>query len=223
MIKGPDTPALFVATGGLKRPVTSMATAFALAAPGGLLIVPVPQAALDAMPTHVDMLAPGSLVKSSDSPDIYLVDGTSSLVRLPTFEIASALGLNGWSTVSPGVISAYSVATSPLGTAVSCGGTRAVGSGGRLVTVDTGTFDAAGVPATRLTTTTCANLPRGGSSNGPVFLRTAGDPTLYLAQSGTKRPVATMAQVYWLTGGQNPIVALVADTVLSAVPNGPPV
>lgn len=223
LVKGPDTPSLFVATGGLKRPVTSMSTAFALAAPGELLVVPVPQAALDAMPTHVDMLAPGTLVKASDSPDIHLVDGTSTLVRLPTFEIASSLGLNGWTTVPPAVVAAHSVASTPLGTAVSCGSQRYVGSGGRLVSVDRGTFDAAGVPATPLTVTTCANLPRGGSSAGPVFLRTASDPTLYLAQSGTKRPVATMAQVYWLTGGQNPLVALVTESVLAGVPTGPAV
>ncbi|MDC7123256.1 hypothetical protein OMK64_17135, partial [Cellulomonas fimi] len=70
---------LFLAEGGKRRAVSSMDTVYALAAGGPVTVVQVEQAALDAIPLGGPVLTPGRVVKSAAGPDLFLVDGTSTL------------------------------------------------------------------------------------------------------------------------------------------------
>jgi len=221
-VAAPGQPTIYVASGTKKRPVPSMATLYAVTSGAAPLVAQVPQASLDGMPLGTPVLAPGTLVKRSDSPTISLVDGLGSLVSLPSFAISDALGLTTFTTVAPEAVAGYTTAAAPLGSAVSCGTWRAIGSGGKLYPVSASVFDASGVPTTVLDPATCAAMPRvATTASGPVFLKAPSSPTIYLARGGQKLPVATMDRAWALAAGQPFLVATLSDETVAAMPTGP--
>lgn len=218
----PGQPWLFVASAGQKRPVASMATVYAVTSGAAPLVAQLPQASLDAMPTGTPVLTPGTLVKRSDSPTVSLVDGLGSLVPLTSFGISGALGLTTFTTVAPEAVAGYTTAAAPLGTAVSCGTWRGIGSAGKLYPVAVSVYDASGVPTTTLDPSTCAALPRvATTASGPVFLKGVDTPTIYLARGGQKLPVTTMDRAWALAAGQPFLAALLPDAAIAAMPTGP--
>lgn len=220
-VRGADSADLFLAAGGTRRPIDSMDTVYALAAGQPVVIAVVAAASLAAMPVGAPLLTPGRLVKAVGAADIYLVDGTGTLVHLPSFEVADAIGLGGYREVPAATVAAYARASGDLSTVWSCGTARYVASGGRLVPVAAGVVDASGAPATVLDPATCSVPPRAGAaSRGPVFVRAVGEPVIYLASGGTKRPVRSMDTVYALAGGQQPLIAVVAPAAVAAMPTG---
>jgi len=222
-VKSPDSPVVYQAVDGVKRPLTSMETALGQAAPGPMLIALVPQSTIDAMPSGAPVLTPGTLVKSLTGVTIYLVDGASTLVPLSSFAISDALGIRSWSSVPAASVAWQKVASLPLGTAVSCGAWRAVALGGRLVPVDTAVFDASGVPTNVLSQSTCAAIPKAtGTIRANVFIKTPDDPTLYVVVGGTKRFVSNMTQLNTLSNGLTPLIVQADPSVVASIPTGPP-
>jgi len=88
-----------------------------------------------------------------------------------------------------------------------------------VVAVQAGLFGAAEVSAPAISATLVHALAP-SVANGPVFVRSVSSPSLFLASGGTKRPVMTMDAAYSLTGGQPVVVAVVAQSVLDAMPTG---
>lgn len=222
-LKAPDSVTVYVANNGTKRPLLSMSAEALVAAGRSVVVAQVASGALAAMPSGPPVVGPGMLVKSADGPTIFLVDGATNLVPLPSFAVSAAMGIESWLTVPQVSLAGRSVATGPLTTAIACGTARAVGGGGRLQAVLPGAFDAAGLSPTTLDPATCAALSlRQPPVSGPLFARTYDNTTLYLITGGTKRLVSNQTQVDTLTGGQAPLIALVTPADLAAVPTSWP-
>lgn len=222
-VKSTEQPYLYAASAGKKRPISTMTTAFALSsASGSMIIALVPQALLDGIPTGGEALAPATLVKTADDPTIYVVDGLSTAVPLPSFAVSDALGIRGYSVVAAATLGGYTKAAQPLNSIVACGPWRGIGSGGRLNLVANTVFDPSGSPHTPLDVSTCLALPRAaGVAYGPIFARSQSDPTLYVVQGGQKLPVATMDRAFALAAGQPFLVGIVNQAQLAALPTGP--
>ncbi|QCB93136.1 peptidoglycan recognition protein family protein [Cellulomonas shaoxiangyii] len=218
-----DDPTLYLLTDAVRRPVPTMDTVTALLGGRPLGVATVPAAALAAVPTGPTVLPPGRLVKTPDRPDVLLVDGLGRSVFLPSFAVAEALGVPTTFTEVPTAwTTAYPRAANPLSQLLRCGGTSLVGVGGVLRPLPAGTVAADGTPATTVDTVTCGALRQGTPLTGPVFVRSAGDPTLYLLEGGTRRPVTTMDAAYRAAAGGALVVAVVPQPALDRLPTGAP-
>lgn len=219
-VRATGSTALFVLAGGVKRPVPTMAVAYAVAAGSRFVLEEVPAAGLAAVPTGATLLAPGSLVKVTGAAPVYVVDGLSGLVHLPSFDVARAVGISTAFTEVASV-TGYTVAAQPLGTLWRSGGRDYVAVGGSMAPIPAGVVASSGAPATAVDPLTLGVVPRGGAWGGPVFVRSTGAPALYVLSGGTKRPVATMDRAYALAAGSGLVVALVSQASLDLVPAGP--
>ncbi|MBO0901947.1 hypothetical protein J1G43_18460, partial [Cellulomonas sp. zg-ZUI22] len=137
---------LFLADGAQRRAVTTLATMETLAAGERATVVMVEQSALDAIAVGTPVLTPGQVVKAQDGPELYLVDGPSTLRHVPTFATMTELGRSSWTTVTRAQLTGYTVGTPALSTVLSCGGTTYVGVGGSLRRLSAGAASAAGLP-----------------------------------------------------------------------------
>lgn len=212
---------LALAAGGTRRAVDAMSTVYGVTGESRLVVVQAAPAQVAALPSGAPVLAPGRLVKAQGAPEIYLVDGAARAVFLPSLAVSDALGLSGWTEVPGAALAPYVRVAAPLGSALSCGTARFVGSGGRLHRLPTAEVDASGVPRTVLFPGTCAALPS-VPGTGPVFVRSYDADTVYLASGGQRRTVPSMSRLYELTQGRAPVIAVVAPTTLASVPLGAP-
>lgn len=212
---------LWVLSGGLRRPIPSGAAWRVLTDRWD--VATVPAESLAAVPTGPVAYGPGTLVKGQGDARVWLVDGLDRLVHLPSFELAAAAGIPQQIVEVPSArLEGLTRTADSLSALWTCGGAPRVAAGGALRLVPGGLLAADAAPATVLDGSTCRRLPVGGTWTQPVFVRTAQAGDLYLLQNGTRRPVATMARVYQLTGGAGPLVAVVPDARLRAVPTGSP-
>lgn len=218
-MRSTTAPDLALASEGRRRPVDAMGTVYAVTGDARLVIVQIPPAPLAALPAGAPVLAPGRLVKAQGAPEIYLVDGATRAVFLPSFDVAAALGIAGWSEVPADAFAPYTRVATPLGSALSCGAARYVGSAGAVRLLPTADVDASGVPLSLLRPGTCAALPQ-GPGTGPVFVKSSDADTVYLASGGQRRPVPSMARLFELTQGRAPVIAVLAPVMLATMPLG---
>ena len=219
-VRSVESSALFVLAGGVKRPVPTMEVAYALAAGAPLVVALVPQAALDAVTPGPSLLAPATLVKVAGAPSVYVVDGLSRLVHLPSFEMARATGLpTSYSEVPSASVTGYAVASQPLGAIWRCGAQDAVALDGRMTPIPAGVVASGGTPATVMDPLTCAHTLGGPGWTGPVFVRATGSSALFVLAGGIKRPVPTMDIAYALAGSRF-VLAEVPAASLTSVPAG---
>lgn len=223
-VRTADDPSLYLLTGGARRPVPAMATVDALLGGRPLGVAVVGASDLGAVPTGPTVLPPGRLVKTPERPDVLLVDGLGRTVFLPSFTLAEQLGVpTSFTEVPASWTTAYPRASEPLSQLLRCGSTTFVGTGGALRAVAPSTVASDGTPATTVDATTCGALRAGPPLDGPVFVRSATQPTLYQLVAGTRRPVATMDAAYRTAAGAPLVVAVVPQTALDRLPTGAPV
>ncbi|MDC7123254.1 peptidoglycan recognition protein [Cellulomonas fimi] len=219
-VRSPQDGALFVLAGSVRRPVPTMDVAYALAGGGQPVVAVVPAAALAAVPVGAPLLAPATLVKVAGAPAVYVVDGLSGLVHLPSFETARAVGLpTAFTEVAAGDVAGYEVAARPLGTVWRCSGTDLVAIDGRMAPIPAGVLPTS-APASVMDALTCARVARGAAWNGPVFVRADGSAALHVLAGGQRRPVPTMDVAYAVAAGSRVVVQVVAPSALDAVPAG---
>ncbi|WP_456846465.1 hypothetical protein [Cellulomonas sp. P5_C6] len=223
-VRSAQSPALFLAAGGTRRPITSMDTVYTLAAGGPVVIATVEQSVLDALPLGSAVLTPGRVVKSVAGPDVFLVDGASTLRHVPSFTVLAELGAGALSELPATSLTGYATAAGELGTLWSCGGQAYVGTGGSLRPLSAAAATATGLSFVPTDPSTCAGLPRTAAVlTGPLFVRSTGSPVIYLASGGQRRPVTSMSTVYALAGGGPVVIATLEQAVLGTLPQGPAV
>ena len=217
-VRGTGSSTVLRAADGTARPVTAWEDLVALAGTGDPAITVLPDASVAGMAGGTALLAPAALVKSPSAADVWLVDGTGSRWRLPTFEVSAALGVPGRvREVSPVTLAGYTP-RGDLSTTVTCAGARLVGLGGRLREV----VGSTALPSADLDATTCARLPRGGAAlTAPLSVREAGSSAVFSVGATAKQPVASWPALQRHTGSPAPVVVVVAPGALAAVPTGP--
>ena len=216
-VLGAGSPVVYGVKGGAAYAVPTWSALLALNGGSTPQILAVTADTRNSIPVGAPYLAPASLVRSAGNPAIYLIDGADRMVAVGSFATTAALGVNSWSTASDASMAKYA-ATTTLTRQITCNGASYFAAGGRLNAI-AGTA-ATGFAATELTAGTCSTLPQGGAALARVFVKTADDSTVYVIESGTRRPISSWSKAVELNGGPSVTVLVDAPNGLSDIPVG---
>ena len=195
-LKSPSsTTVYYVNADGEKQAVTSTAEMNRLSAPVAARVLTVNATYLASIPTGTQLVAPGSLVKSSTSSTIYMATDLSSLVPVRTAALAADFGLpTAYTTVTPQTIADMTVANEQLSNAVTCGSTTYIASAGRLWPIAPSAVGSGLGSVTALPPVLCASLLKSSTFATPLYLRSPSGRNVYLVDAGTKRTTLVSRQ-----------------------------
>lgn len=215
-----DSGRMYAIRQGARSFIPSMAAVYALAGPAARWVATT-EAALATLPNGPTILQPGSLVKSSSSPSVYMVDGTASKVPVDSFSVPAEFGATGYLTVSDSDLATYTTFSRPLSVFVSCDGEQRVAGSGLLWTVPSSA--STGVVPVPLTPSTCAAFPRGeGAGTGDLLVRSRAG-AIYIVTGGQKRFVTSMGAAVAASGDGPVSWVTQSDDVLGRLADGAPV
>jgi hypothetical protein len=221
-IKTASNATVYFVSGGTRRGLISGNGLVALN--GGLPVtfLVMSDVAVNGITLGAPVLSSGIMVKTATSAAVYLTDGTSKLIPVPSFSVTSDLGISGYTTVPASAIASYTIASAPLTSAVLCGSTDSIGASGTNWT--TTAANLTGLTLTTLDAATCTALARSANTiTGPLFVKSASSASVYVIQNGVKQHVLSGAGVVGLADS-NPIYFLtISDFVLAGIPAGPDV
>lgn len=223
-VKSRTSSTVWLLESNRRRAVASWADLVLLAGTGSPSILVLPDALFATTTIGHPVLRPGVLVKPTASPEVYLVDGTTSLVYVDSLAVARQVGRSAIVSLPGSAFNGYgTIAT--LSPVVTCGGTPYVGLGNRLRQRAPVAADPPGLPVTALATVTCRALAATSSAPrpaGPIFVKSESSSTVYFVDGQTKRPISSWSRLVALNGvpGEPVIVTLSARTV-ATLPTGP--
>lgn len=157
----------------------------------------IPQSALNLISDGGPVLAPGRLLKDSKKT-LWLVDGTSNLVRVPSATQANLYGLGTSSSVKASQIVGYTKNGILSTLKVKCGAQQYLAVKGKLQPI--ADVYAAQYPGdiTQLSEVTCKYLKVGTTQLGR-FVKSASN-IIYLMENGKRRQIKTIKQYKALVG-----------------------
>ncbi|NUU07592.1 S1 family peptidase [Leifsonia sp. C5G2] len=216
-IKSPSSGTVYIVGPTDIKPVSSWGALLALTPKGQSPVIRVvPASVIAGLPIGPIALTSGTLVRSAADATVYLVNGLTNKIPFSTFDIPASIGITGFSFVNSAVLAGYPAAKSVMGYGITCGGTDYVAAAGTLRSLDATTKPLYPLVFTPLDSYTCALLRVGAPAT--KFLRTP-DGSIYLLDSGTKRPISSMARFAQL-GGSVGYVDVTAG-LAATIPSGP--
>jgi hypothetical protein len=218
-LKGADDVAVYRFADGRLHRIRAWVDLVALNRGATPSIVTVDGSTVRALPRGPDQLGPGSLVVTTASPTVYLVDGLDRLVPLRSFGPSSALGATRLYRVAPADLEGRTVTSEALTGAVQCGTQKYLGISGRLHRAAETVAREYGYQHLALDATTCAGLPVAAEPLGR-FLSSATEPTIFYVQGGSKRPIRSWA-TYVMLGGTTANTIRADAYTLGRLPTGP--
>lgn len=220
-LKGVSSPSVYLIDEGVKRKAWSWEAIMSAekspdVTPG---IWTVPDETVGELADGRPLLDAGTLVKRSSSPRVYLVDGTTRLLTIMSFDVTMALGLGAAVTTMPdGALDSFEQSKSLPSPAVTCNGRTFVGLDGKLLPADAGTLASYGWAATPLDPATCAAMSATEQAL-TNFLR-APDGKIYWIDAGKRHPLNSWAALVELGGVDKWIQA--SPSALNLLPLGEP-
>ena len=193
VLKARDASRIWVLTSGVLRPVTSMSSFRSLEGWYGPLRT-VDNGFVAGAPKAAAIFPPKTLVKAADGPEVYVVDGLSRLIRIPSFDLAADLGTGPyWSpgslvfeSVPRADLVGYTVASSAFTNVAACrGGTYFVADGGLHRVMPSLVEGLAVTPLSDLTCRDAGTTPR----TTALFVKSRSAATVFMLSEGEKRPV----------------------------------
>ncbi|WP_130175987.1 hypothetical protein [Cryobacterium sp. SO1] len=215
---GAGSPVVYGIRSGTASAVPTWSALVALNGGSTPQILSLTAETLKRIPVGAPYLAPASVARTAGNPTIYLIDGADRKVAVASFATTAALGVKSWSTASDQSMAKYT-ATTTLTRLVTCNGANYFAAGGRL-NVLAGTA-ATGMAATELRSGTCSVLTKTSTPLARVFVKTANESTVYVIESGTRRPISSWSKAVELNGGPSVTVLVDAKNGLSDIPVGP--
>lgn len=176
-----------------------------------------PQSAIDAVVSGTTVIAPASVVKVSESGNIYLIDGWGKGLRV-TANMAKAFGVATPKTVTRAQLTGYNTTGILDWQKVVCGNATYLADSGSLLELDASAI--AQWPGTGmvLDSKTCLRLPRSSSHVG-LFVATG--TKKYKVQSKTLRLIRTVDEYTAMSTGKT-AAALVSSDLIGSLPKGNP-
>ncbi|MBG6106752.1 hypothetical protein [Frigoribacterium sp. CG_9.8] len=212
------TGAIYYLSGGKKSWVRSMSDVLRLnngTTPDFINLGPTALATLADGP---DILSPGTYVKLNAQQTVYLVDGQTKLVPVPSSSLGSDFSSESVMAITDVTLAAYSIARVPLTPMVTCGGATYLAGGGQLWLLAANV--SFGLPLTALDASTCSALTRAPLTvSGALFVRSPATGAIYYVTGGQKSHLSTMAAVASLNGGISPTLVPVGDATLTGMVN----
>ncbi|WP_229051817.1 hypothetical protein [Aeromicrobium sp. Leaf350] len=167
------------------------------------------------------LFAPATLVRDAASPQVYLTDGTNTLLPVADFAATTELGRasSTLQTVTAADLTGYRPAGTKVETAVTCGGSTYVAGTGTLHRLANPA--AAGLPTVALQPQTCAQLALGGRAVASgLLVKKAGDATVYSVEQGVRRAVLSWSDAQRIGGEGDPTIVTMTADGLARIPAG---
>lgn len=215
LLKAVNNPTIYYVTGGTKRPIPSWSEvqAFRIATMNTLTDPFVNQIPFNSFYAY----GPGSLVKTSNSPNVYVVKDHATILPLTDFFFSRETGLG---TSVRTIASSYSIASNNFGTKFQCSGTNYVGTNGVTYLIPTAMMTAYGFQQSEFVDggSSCLGLPI-SSQYLDRFIR-LNNGNIFYVTGGQKRWV-TSYSVYQAYGGNSNNTIQASDSFANYLPDGP--
>jgi hypothetical protein len=156
-VKAQSGATVYVVTPDSLRPVVSWSALLALAMTSSPRIHTLTGGVVAALPLGGPALGPGMMYRTANDPQVFLVDGLGSRIRINSFENTDAAGYSGLTFTDAATLGGYPVAPAPLGYGLQCGTTSYVAAGGQFRAVTPATSGLFPFTYQTLDATTCAH------------------------------------------------------------------
>ncbi|WP_229054033.1 zinc-dependent metalloprotease family protein [Aeromicrobium sp. Leaf350] len=212
---------VFLVTPGERHHVVSWsALQQALSRRGQSYVVALPAGTAGSVPVTSSLLAPMTLVRSSDQNAVYLAVDELRLLHVPSFGLAYDAGATGYEVLAAGALASNGQVPGSLAPTLTCHGTTYAVSGGRLATVTGGT---GGLTPLALAADACQFFPRSGSVAAPLFVQTPGRGEVYVVDQGVLHHVRSYAQLVQLNGNRALTLLSWSGETVARVGTGAPI
>lgn len=216
MIKTPSSATVYIVMADKLLPVGAWESLVALAGGKTPVITTVPDSLVAAIPKGPVALTSNTLVLSTNSATVYLINGVTNKIALSNFAFANEAGITGYSFTTQARLDAYPTSATLLGFGLTCGSTDYVSAGGSVHKVDPGIKALYPFAFVALDSYTCQLLKV--TTPATAFIRTP-DGSIFWLDGGTKRPIGSMQRFAELSKGAayldvHPLFA-------STIPTGP--
>lgn len=181
-VKSVSDPTVYQVTALGLRPVASWDILLKLAAAPAPTVWWLPTGVVDALPKGPPVLPPASLYRSTDNPQIYLIDGGSK-IPVTSFDVTGSFGISDWGFASAAALNAYRTASQPLSYGAVCDGVQGIAAGSSIWTLPSTMSSTFPFGFVTLDPTTCQLLRQSGTA--VPFIRT-GDGTIFQVEAGVK-------------------------------------
>ncbi len=157
--------------------------------------------AASGVPRGPDALPANALVRERDKAEVYLVGGGSSIIYVPSLDLARDFGASTSYVVNPGSLKGWTKTAKGLSVAISCGSTTYVPSGGSAVAVSK--LADTGVAAAALPAASCSALKIAkASQSAPLFVSVTGSGAAYRITKGKLQHVLSYDELTRLNGNR---------------------
>lgn len=198
MIKTPTSGTVYIVMADKLLPVGAWESLVALAGGKTPVISTVPDSLVTAIPKGPVALTSNTLVLSTNSATVYLVNGVTNKIALSNFAFTSEAGITGYSFTTQARLDAYPTSSTLLGFGLTCGTTNYVSAGGSVHKVDPSQTALYPFTFVALDTYACQLLKVG--SPATAFIRTP-DGSIFWLDAGKKRPIGSMQRYQELSKG----------------------
>jgi len=221
LVRTPTGTIWLIDADGKRRRVPATVSPAQLSAPSAPQVLKVGSAFVAALPLGPTIIAPGTLVNTSGSTAVFLIDGLTTLVPVLSTAVAADAGIVAAPiTVLASSISAMKKSTIPLSNVIICESITYMAGSGKLWRIEPALV--AGLAKVTLSASTCAALPKSASAITRALLaKAASASTIYVIGPGaTKRPLLSDASVAQLAAPDAGVTLTVNSSFLSALPTG---
>ena len=217
-VKEPSRGAIYLVRNGALRPVAGMSQLVLLSGATAPSVRAVPDGVAALLPAGPYQVAPGTLIKSPDSGTVYLVTGLDRKATLMAFSVTDELGISGVTTLPTASVNGYTSDSLTVRTALTCGTTTYLGLSGTLYAASADMAARYALAPMPVESAVCDRLK---VSATPLdrFLRVP-NGTIYLMESGQKRPIGAYSK-YVSLGGTSANTINVTTTTAARFPTGP--
>lgn len=216
LLRDAASGSIYLIDDGTKQFVATMAEFWRLSAGVTPAYINTSAAMLGTIDTEL-VVAP--LMKSSDSPVIYLIDGPDRKIPLRAWVNATEIGLTSYTTAPSSQLAAYSTSSDPLGLVLQCDSELYLAGAGKIWHLTAS--GSAGLPVTQLHQATCADFPAGPEfSAASLLVRDPSSGYIYVIEDGKKRFIRSMASYLSLAAAASPGWIDVTGAALATIPSG---
>ncbi|WP_291378010.1 hypothetical protein [Demequina sp.] len=216
LIKATDRASVYLLTDAGLRQFSSFAAYSSVTSHGDWAFTLVPPTVVSALKAGPRILPAGAMVRTSSNPRIYYIDGLTQALPLSSFEISSAAGVFGYSTVAESDLAGYPTSSDYFGYGMRCDGVAHVAANGAIHEVATEDEGRWPIDFVDLDRYTCATLDRGAAMGS--FVR-APNGAIYQLEDGQKRPISSWSR--WLELSDGAAWVNIDNRLAAAIPTGP--
>lgn len=222
-VKAVGQQEVYLLEGNSKRWVTGLDVLIGLNGGAFPSITSTPPEFINSKSTGSPLLSPGRLYKGPNSPQIFLINGSSEKIPVDSFDVSVSLGFGSqWRQIQTELLDGYPTAQLPLSNLIECDGQTYVGSMGSIVRLQQP--QNVGGPISKIDRSACSVLPRSAQAiEHSLLVRDPNRSEIYLVQGGKRHHVLTGSALAGFFPDGNARVLLVHDRAQSQWPVETPI